>query len=279
MSTSTTLLTTADLQARDPAHARELYREHGLVIVPRLLSDDLLKRGNEHIDGVLRGEYETGRAPYTYGHVPGIEMLKQGRLVKIDQPQYADRTVLEIISQPVLGEYAAAITGASMVQVWAVQLLVKPPSPAKEGANVGWHQDNQYWHTWWTPESEIFTMWLAMSEVPEDCGPMKMVPGSHHWGFLNQGDFFGQNQQELREQIKVPQGQHWHEISASMGIGQASFHHKFTFHGSGPNRSNQERRSFAIHMRTQNSQILPGDTNYAKELPLQHISPVIYGKL
>ena len=86
----------------------------------------------------------------------------------------------------------AALTGAKMVQVWATQLLHKPGGPEATG-QVGWHQDFQYWNTWWKPESEVFTAWLALSDalsdIEESSGPMCFVPCSHGWGLMPEGNF------------------------------------------------------------------------------------------
>jgi ectoine hydroxylase-related dioxygenase (phytanoyl-CoA dioxygenase family) len=169
-------------------------------------------------------------------------------------PQVANRAVMELVSHPTLGALAAAITGAEWVQVWWVQLLYKPPAgPDGLGStHVGWHQDRQYWSAW-EEGSELFTAWVALSDVTPEAGPMRFVRGSHHWGLLNQGDFYGQDHEALRETIRPPEGAAWDEAPALLQPGGVSFHHNLTYHGSGPNRTEQPRRSFAIHLRTERS--------------------------
>ena len=171
-----------------------------------------------------------------------------GKLCKIEMPQLANRAIMDLISHPALGALAAEITGASMVQVWWVQLLYKPPVDENKNTIVGYHQDRQYWNVW-DDGSELFTAWVALSDVREESGPMNFVPGSHRWGLLNQGDFF----QDKKGEIQVPEGEEWNEVTAVLPPGGVSFHHCLTFHGSGPNYSSEPRRSFAIHMRTDKS--------------------------
>ena len=63
---------------------------------------------------------------------------------------------------------------------------------------------------------------------------MRFVRGSHKWGLLNQGNFYGQDHEEQRQAITVPDGEAWEEVSAILPSGGTSFHHNLTFHGSGP---------------------------------------------
>lgn len=260
------------------SEARACYESDGFVLFPKLLPSDLVERAVEGMEAIRRGEYDTGRPPQPSPWNPGDD---PNRLCKIEQPQFANRAVFDLVSSPLLGKAAAAITGASMVQVWWVQLLVKPPDtgdPAMK-TNIGWHQDRYYWGIW-EEGSELFTAWVALSDVEEDCGPMRFVRGSHRWGFRDEGDFFEQDLSGQQERIRTPEGEVWEEVPAIMPAGGVSFHHCLTFHGSGPNTSGRPRRSFAIHLRTQNSR--PVDDRregLSRFIDDPTLCPVIYGRL
>jgi len=200
------------------------------------------------MESVRDGAYETGIPPEDSPWKPGDDPR---RLVKVEMPQQCNRAIMTAVANPRLGELAARVTGAEMIQAWWVQLLMKPPvAPGEDFAtNVGWHQDGQYWDCW-EPGSEVFTAWLALSDVTESSGAMRFVPGSHTWGLLNQGDFYGQ---ELDGQIQVPEGRIWHEVVDVLPPGGVSFHHNLTLHASGPNTSARPRLSLAIHLRTEKS--------------------------
>jgi ectoine hydroxylase-related dioxygenase (phytanoyl-CoA dioxygenase family) len=254
------------------------YNEQGFAIVPKVVRSDGLDDAVEHMDAVIAGDYETGVAPHWRRWNPGDDEL---RLRKIDQPQLSDRAIQRLIADPAVGRAAAELTGAQTIQVWAVQLLYKPPAGGSSG-NVGWHQDQQYWLRWWTPDSEVFTCWLALSDVTEAAGAMRFVPGSHRWGLLGTGDFYRQETDLQRDEIGVPDGETWTEIPAILDRGSASFHHRLTFHASGPNTSPSPRRSFAIHLRTEHSELadltpLPAEeAAYMSYLDDPDVCPVIH---
>jgi ectoine hydroxylase-related dioxygenase (phytanoyl-CoA dioxygenase family) len=257
--------------------ARERYEAEGFLLVQEsLFPPDLLSRAVEGMDAIRRGEYDTGRAPEPSPWNPGDDLHK---LCKIEQPQFASQALHDLLCFPALGAQAAAITGATQVQVWWVQLLYKPASLLTEASatNVGWHQDRYYWGVW-EEGSELFTAWIALSDVREECGPMRFVRGSHRWGLLPENDFFRQDLAGQRSAIAIPPGERWQEVAAILPPGGVSFHDDYTLHGSGPNISGAPRRSLAVHLRTQSSRPV-GDrrTGLTAFIDDQDLCPVIYG--
>ena len=225
------------------------YQENGFYVHPEaVLSPAEIAAAVHGLEQVRDGHYETGVPPEDSPWTPGDDPRK---LVKIEMAQQCNRAIMAAVANPRLGELAARITGASMIQAWWVQLLIKPPAvPGGDfKTNVGWHQDGQYWDCW-APGSEVFTAWLALSDVTEAAGAMRFVPGSHQWSLLGQGDFYAQ---DLEGQIAVPAGKTWCEASGALPPGGVSFHHNLTLHASGPNTSGAPRLSLAIHLRTENS--------------------------
>jgi len=251
------------------------YREQGFCITPTIIPEDLIRRVIPRMEAVASGEYETGIPPFAIHFNPEDG---PGKLKKIDQPNLSDSTIAELIAYPALGEWAARLLSAEWVQAWAVQLLIKPPGCGEKGL-VGWHQDKHYWPYW---EGEVFTAWIALSEVTEDSGPVRYVAGSNKWGYLEGGDFFGSDDESQREKIRLPEGAEWREVPAVMGPGQVVFHDRHTFHGSGPNRSEKPRLSFAIHLRTEKSKPLFGVSDrtsyYITDLEDRRKAPVLYGE-
>jgi ectoine hydroxylase-related dioxygenase (phytanoyl-CoA dioxygenase family) len=260
--------------ATGEASPKERYARDGFLIHPEpVLAPDLCARAAAALTDVRAGIYDTGAPPDGRAWNPGDDPKV---LCKIEQPQISSTALQEALRSPLLGAVAGAVTGAQAVQVWWVQGLYKPGDPAGVArAQVGWHQDLSYWSAW-EEGSELFTAWLALSDVGPESGPMVFVPGSHRWGLLPGGDFFGQDQDALRAAISLPEGEAWSEVPNILPPGGVSFHDRLLFHGSMKNRTTAPRISLAIHLRTDRSQPKP-DSWVAKYLDRPEICPWIYG--
>ncbi|MBT4099128.1 MAG: hypothetical protein HOM68_00715 [Gemmatimonadetes bacterium] len=260
--------------AVDTDAGRHTLRRHfetdGYAIANEPLVDpSTLSAAQQAMVAVRDGHFDTGVPPS--GH-PGYDPTK---LCKINDAHLASHALHALVRDPAVAQLAAAVTGARRIQVWATQLLIKPPATEAAG-HVGWHQDRQYWR-YWSQAEGLFTIWMALSDVGADCGPMRFVRGSQRWGFLDQGDFFGGDQQALRDGIDIPEGEGWEEVSALMPAGGVSFHHCLTFHGSDANTSDRPRCSVAVHLRTEAVVPIRGDESYyVSHLDDPAYAPVIY---
>ncbi|MCY3735405.1 MAG: phytanoyl-CoA dioxygenase family protein [Gemmatimonadaceae bacterium] len=250
--------------------AVEQYERDGYCIADEQVApDDVLAKALRGMAAVRDGSFDTGLPPTAHpGYDPAV-------LCKIDNPHRSDTGLHGLVTCPQVGRQVAAMTGSRRVQVWASQLLIKPPGSEAAG-HVGWHQDRQYWRMWQTDEG-LFTAWIALSEVGPASGPMLFVRGSHRWGFLDRGNFFAKDQHKLREEIAVPAGESWEEVPALLPLGGLSVHHCLTYHGSNANLSDSARWSLAVHLRDERALPVPGDQGYyTAHLDDPRICPVMY---
>lgn len=250
----------------------ESFTANGFVIHPTpVVPTTLLGEVAEHMDAVIAGNYETGIAPGERYWNPGDD---PDELVKIDFAHLSDRTLTEFVRHPAIGAFAASLLDAEMVQVWAAQLLYKPPSSGHSG-NVGWHQDENYWRELW--EGEVFTVWVAVADVTDDLGPLLYIQGSNHWGYRPDGNFFSHDLDETRRGVQAD-GRAWIEVPALLHAGGVSAHQKFTIHGSAANRGAVARRGFALHLRTERSRpVVPSEHVLSQILDNHDWCPIIYG--
>ena len=127
------------------AQAKSAYRDDGYFLVTACAAIDLLSPAVEGMDDIRGCRYETGRSPHTSPWESGrrSKCALQNRAAAAREPVRAGTCKSSFDRE----RWAAAVTGAKVVQVWWIQLLYKPPAaqPTDGLTNVGWHQDRQYW--------------------------------------------------------------------------------------------------------------------------------------
>lgn len=256
---------------------RSDYEADGFYIADRpLVPAEVVSSAVAGMDEVRVGRYDIDRTPQGSDWNPGDD---PNMLCKIEMPQFVNRAMHRLVSDPMIGQVAAAATGATWLQAWWVQMFYKPTSNAQYlHTKVGWHQDLNYWPAW-EADSELLTAWVALGEVGADSGPMLLLRGSHRWGRFPDGDFYDKDR-DLAAQGRAmgfPVGETWDEVPVLLPAGGLSLHHCLTVHGSGPNISNQPRRSVAIHLRTENSRPV-GDRREALTEHIEDLDrcPVIF---
>jgi hypothetical protein len=182
------------------------FARNGFSVHSPIISRDLVSRIVPLLQKVMMGAYETGIAPIQRNWNPGDDPHK---LRKIDQAHRCDEGIRKFVMRPEIGRLAAQVMNAQWIQLWATQLLYKPPGGEKTG-NVGWHQDIQYWKDCW--EGEVFTAWLAITDVPLNRGPVLFVRGSHRWGLLENTNFWDTDLAGQHASIPIPPGEQWKEV-------------------------------------------------------------------
>jgi ectoine hydroxylase-related dioxygenase (phytanoyl-CoA dioxygenase family) len=249
---------------------RAQFESDGFCFTDSVIPPDDVAAVIPKMDAMVAGEYKTG-VPPRGEQDPNAPADK---LCKIDQPHLSDLTIRSFISHPEIGKWAAEVTVAEMIQVWAVQLLIKPPGGSL--GHIGFHQDMQHWTTWF--KGEVFTAWVAVTDVRAESGPMTFVKGSHKWGLNQNPSFFRDADHDAQvEAIPRPDEAGWEEVPALIPSGAISFHHRLTYHGSRANRSDTARRSFAVHLRTEKSEALDTIGGYYNEnLRNPELCPVIF---
>jgi len=167
------------------------------------------------------------------------------------------------ILAPVIGKIAARLMRADSARLWHDQALYKPGTNGREqtnAGNVGWHQDFGFWQSCST--DNMCSAWVALQDTDLTNGTMRMVVGSHKWGLIEGSGNDKKEMEEWKDTFARLAGAEakWSEEPVFLKSGQVSFHHSLTFHGSGPNLSDQPRLCVISHM-------MPGDTVFKAGQP------------
>ncbi len=220
----------------------ELYRRNGFVNGGPVLDDETVE--------VLRAETlrviddrnnPQVKQPVLLRNLTNDENRPIWQIVNIYEASPAFR---KLITNPLIAEMAAQLTGARELRIWHDQIQYKPQA---HGGRLHWHQDSPAWPTL-QPKTAQITAWVALDDADLDNGCMYMVPGSQRWG--NRDAFL----HSVPDGAPLPdefEGQPVYVVTTPVKKGHVHFHHSLTWHGSGSNTSNRPRRAIALHFMTE----------------------------
>jgi len=139
-----------------------------------------------------------------------------------------------VVNDPRIVTPITQILGPNVL-LWSTNWFIKEPDDQKI---VSYHQDANYWGL---EPHDVATAWLAISDAPNETGPMNFVPGSHKEELYDHTNTFAENNlltrgQEINRTIDESLSE-----PAPLKAGEMSLHHVRTIHNSGPNDS-QDRR-------------------------------------
>lgn len=144
------------------------------------------------------------------------------------------------------------------LMIWSAEFFIKEPHTEHV---VGMHQDLTYWGLGET--SDQVTAWVALSPATVDSGCMDFVKGSHKNPILPHNDTFSETNLLSRGQEIAVDVREEDKTHIELQPGQISLHHGLTFHGSGPNVSDDRRIGFAIRYINPNARQEVADRDYA----------------
>ncbi|WP_165822412.1 phytanoyl-CoA dioxygenase family protein [Paenibacillus montanisoli] len=114
---------------------------------------------------------------------------------------------------------------------------------AHEGGAWEWHQDYGYWYpSFMFPH--MISAFTALDEATSENGCLKVLKGSHKLGRIDHGMLGGQLGADLERLMMVEQT--LEQVEVQMKPGSVLFFHCNLLHASGPNLSDQHRRSFIV---------------------------------
>lgn len=145
----------------------------------------------------------------------------------------------QLARTPAILDAVEGVLGADLL-AWSVELFIKE---AKSPKTVSWHQDITYWGMGET-DDEV-TAWVALSDVSQQAGCMRFIPGSHKGGIAGHVDTFDDNNLLSRGQSieGIDEAQ---AVFGPLKPGEMSLHHGRCFHASGANDSDDRRIGLAI---------------------------------
>jgi non-haem Fe2+, alpha-ketoglutarate-dependent halogenase len=205
---------------------KAFYKENGYLIgLPPIYNEEEVKELNEGLKELEK-------------------LLNEGEV--INDMIYWEREcqfLYDISANPQILNYVEDILGPNFYQ-WGTEFFAKAPHSMKI---VPWHQDGYYYP--FSPQNKTITVWLAFTEVDEENGAMKVIPGTHDKGLIKhrKADTSGSYLS-----LELEEGTFTDANAKSLVLkpGEMSIHHDNIVHGSPANVSDRWRIGLTLHYST-----------------------------
>ena len=240
---------------------RQDFTQDGFLVVEKIIAPTKIPSLVQAFDDLFHGDFETGVVPDEVNWQYGQSDPTLSR--QICNGWKANRKIAEIILSEELGRGIAALSGWDGVRVMIDNVIWKPPG----AKSLGYHQDSGYL-SWFTP-SDLLTCWIALDDTTASGGTIEFVRGSHRWHLSQpEGEFHAPKDYRLPMESAAERAGVIPEVCyVEVPAGGGSLHHGWTWHGSGPNESNNPRRALVLHA-------MRHDVQYAPENFAQGIGPI-----
>ncbi len=148
-----------------------------------------------------------------------------------------DAAVQKFVLARRFARIAAELMGVKGVRLYHDQALFKEPG----GGPTPWHQDQYYWPL---DTDKTITMWMPLTDIRVEMGPMTFVSGSNRLGYLGKFPISDDSQARFEQLIKE------RNLSLSYGTGMAAgdatFHAGWMLHSAPENGTANTREAMTI---------------------------------
>ena len=214
------------------------FRERGYVRIGKLLDDELVERLRNEYDRVFAEARVDGR--YRNLAIDDTDDTEakanaDGQMLQI--MQMCERSILfrQLLYDKRILDMVEDLIGPN-IQLFHDQALYKP---AHNGEPVFWHNDNAYWQCL---PAQLVSCWLTLDDVKADNGAMHIIPDSHLRAAEHKRSAQTSALLDIGDQVDESKA-----IVIDLPAGGVMFHHCQTWHYTPPNRTDCQRRAFAVH--------------------------------
>ena len=137
----------------------------------------------------------------------------------------------------------------SKVEILAIEAFLKP---AGTGLDVPIHQDNELFCV---DDGKAFTAWIALDDISEINGGLKIWTGSNQMGLLKHKKSFKKGTSMTLDRTAIDKIGEDNFIINTLNKGDAQFHHCLTAHASDKNVSNISRNVITVQYKSIDSYI------------------------
>ena len=219
----------------------ETFNKNGFVIFDKFLLEENIEILKNRFDDLFDGKFENTIEPDEWNWKKKSSDPRATR--QMCNVWKSDNLIRKIVCNEIIGLIASKLMGWKGARLVQDNILWKPSG----GKTLGYHQDASY-VDWIVPQTMI-TCWMSLDKTSQKIGTLEFVAGSHKWGLSPPSVSFHSPDDYRRELINFAKTNNKELNITYMEVpaGGASFHHGYTWHCSGINKTNLNRRAIVSH--------------------------------
>ena len=219
----------------------EEFNKNGFIIFDKFLLEKYIEILKSRFDDLFDGKFENIIEPDEWNWKKNLSDPKATR--QICNAWKSDNLIRKIVCNETIGLIASKLMGWKGARLVQDNILWKPSG----GKTLGYHQDASY-VDWIVPQTMV-TCWMSLDRTSQKIGTLEFVTGSHKWKLNPPSASFHSPDDYRRELINFTKDNN-KELNITyveVPPGGASFHHGYTWHGSGLNKTSLDRRAIVSH--------------------------------
>ena len=230
------------------------FNDNGFLILDKFLDLKYIDALRKKFEPLFKGDFTTGQEPDEWNWKFGKDPEDVTR--QICNGWKADNLIREFVCHEVIGKCCSHLMNWNGARLIQDNVLWKPPG----GKTLGYHQDAAY-DDWIVPQT-MMTCWMSLDQTSKKTGTLEYIKGSHKWGLQPpKGKFHSPKDYKKELNIFAKKNNKKIEIVyVEVPAGGVSFHHGYTWHGSGINKSKENRRAIVSHCIPHNAKFHPFNT-------------------
>jgi phytanoyl-CoA hydroxylase len=215
---------------------RIFYKHNGYLVIPKLVSADILQKCSQRFD-----DYVSGKVPK--GNATIMKDIVDRKSVNKIQDILHDDVFIEYFQNKDVLDVVEGFIGPNIVGMHSM-LIAKPPDVGLGSSRHPPHQDLYYFP--FRPAEKIVASWTAIEKCDRENGCLHVFPGSHRaYGLLPHG-YPKDTVNKMYHGIQnLPKSVRW--VDVEMEPGDTVFFNPLLIHGSWKNVSNRTRKAISCH--------------------------------
>ena len=231
---------------------REKFRENGYFIAKSIISEKKINAVLETIFRIyfkynpsskLRDLQEPWNSDLFHEEIIKFRKSDPKRFSLLYDSTQTSASIMELLTSELIAKYSANLLDAKNNELCITEGMIRMDAPGDKRNIAGWHQEISYLR------NNGLVIWIPLSDITPDLGPLQVCPKSHHEGELKvvqnknlPGDVSTVSVDEVEPEYIAK----YSIMDVEIKKGDVLFFDTELFHRSGVNTSNRIRFSCQI---------------------------------